>query len=62
MKMKKLGVVIFTMLGIFLSIHVNAQNTRYDKDQKNEIIEKLWFGTSFGGLGINNTSFSIGSS
>ena len=60
--MKKLSLVICTVLGLFISLQVNAQNTRYDDDKTSEILEKLWFGTSFGNFGITNTSFSIGAS
>ena len=62
MKMKRLSLVIFTILGIFMSVQVGAQNTRYDDDKKSDILEQLWVGTSFGNLGITSTSFSIGAS
>ena len=62
MKMKKLSLVIFTMLGIFMSVQLSAQNTRYDDAGKGSIMESLWFGTGFGGFGLTNTSFQFGTS
>ena len=62
MKMKKLSLVIFTVLGMLVSVQLSAQNTRYDDDAKGNIMEKLWFGTGFGGFGMTNSSFQFGTS